>query len=112
MHTITIQHDAGEVSDGHHTFNELYEHRHALFLALMDVHALTAWLSAKHEGGTAFDGWFIAGIELPSGMITYHLPDRLMGRAMRTGAKVLDNGLPWDGHTSEDVIRRLHKSLT
>lgn len=81
----------GEVSDGYHTFNELYDHRHALFLALLSVHAgvLPTWMSRRHEDGSAFEGWFIAGIELPTGMISYHLPDRLWDACKALKADVL-----------------------
>ena len=60
------------VSDGYHTFKELYEHRVVLFVAL--ITALTqqeyhpsnkiCWKSKKHSDGTMYDGWFIAGIGL------------------------------------------------
>ena len=102
--------DIGETSDGYHTFNELYEHRHALFLALMAIYnasTINAWMSKKHSDGTSMDGWFIAGIELPTGQISYHLPDRLWSKCLRTQASVLPKAPVWDGHTSQDVITRL-----
>jgi hypothetical protein len=37
--------DMGDVSDGYHTFNELYEHRHMLFLMLMYSRCQDAWYS-------------------------------------------------------------------
>ena len=99
----------GNTSDGYHTFNELYEHRHYLFIALM--YALQnqgrTWLSSKHADKLSFDGWFIAGINLPTGPITYHLPNRLWIACVGAEAKVLDQAPPWDGHTSTDVLNRL-----
>lgn len=100
----------GSTSDGYHTFDELYEHRHALFLNLMKVY--DSWISTKHNDGTSFDDWFIAGITLDSGRdITYHLPARLWGYACKTGAKVLERAPVWDGHTSQDVVKRLYEEI-
>lgn len=101
--------DIGETSDGYHTFNELYEHRHALFMALAKTSEFLAWKSRLHADGTRFDGWFVAGIELPTGQITYHLPERLWDACP---AEVLERGRLWDGHTSDDVVQRLTEFAT
>lgn len=96
--------DKGEISDGYHTFNELYEHRHALFSALAAADPERAWKSTKHQDGSMFDGWFIAGMSLPAGPITYHLPMRLWDAF--PGIELETSPL-WDGHTSNDVVARL-----
>ncbi len=46
----------GETSDGYHTFNELYEHRHWLFLCLLAGHAgiYPMWMSKAHYDGSSF----------------------------------------------------------
>lgn len=99
--------DMGEVSDGYHTFNELYEHRHALFLALMhECGPDRAWFSEKHHDGTRLDGWFIAGLDIEEGPVTYHLPMRLWNAARHVGRR-LEVAPKWDGHTSADVVKRL-----
>lgn len=105
--------DTGSISDGYHTLNELYEHRHALFLALMYTQPDRSWYSHCHDDGSSYDGWFIAGMTLaPTGLtITYHLPDRLLEKAELTGASLLKNAPKWDGHTPQDVIERLYESL-
>lgn len=100
----------GETSDGYHTFNELYEHRHALFLALASL--TDSWMSKKHHDGSEMDGWFIAGIKLRSGDISYHLPMRIWDDCVKTGAEVLPKAPKWDGHTSNDVVDRLMKYAT
>lgn len=102
----------GETSDGYHSFNELYEHRHALFLALLSIKATGGWMSKKHDDGSEMDGWFIAGIRLKEGDISYHLPMHLWDACVKTGAEVLDKAPKWDGHTSKDVIDRLMKYAT
>ena len=101
-------------SDGYHTFAELYEHRHALFLALMRSNPDRSWVSLRHhDGEIPFEdpNWFIAGMDLGCEgypiQITYHLPAKLWNHAKATGAHILENGKEWDGHTSQDVVDRL-----
>lgn len=107
MPTITIPCKPGDVSDGYHTFDELYEHRCTLFLALMQAHPDRSWVSTKHHDGSEWDGWFIAGMRLPTGDVTYHLPSGMWSLACETGADVLTRGHEWDGHTSADVVKRV-----
>jgi hypothetical protein len=103
--------DVLQLSDGYHTFAELYEHRHALCLALMRAMPQHCWFSLRHaDGERCFGGtdWFIFGAELPgAGSVTYHLPVGLYPIAQATGAAELEKGRPWDGHTAADVVSRL-----
>lgn len=93
----------GNTSDGYHTFNELYEHRIALFIALMNAHREISWWSRFHSDGTFMEGWIIAGMNLPTGDITYHLPvDHIPLDIVE-----LHQAPPWDGHTPADVVKRL-----
>ena len=98
--------DMGKVSDGYHTFDELYEHRHRLFLLLVATYTSSAWASRKHSDGSSLDGWFICGMVLQEGQISYHLPDRLWPEVERLGI-VVDKAPEFDGHTSDDVVERL-----
>ena len=106
---IKIENGTGHISDGYHTFNELYEHRNLLFLLFLDwcdPEDTKPWRAPKHYDGTFYDNWFIVGCELKGKQVTYHLPIAFWD---------LCNFLPthdaaphpWDGHTSEDVIERL-----
>ena len=107
--------DPSLISDGYHTFAELYEHRHALTLALMRSQVSRSWFSRYHEDGKLpFDSghWFIVGIDLLTGTVTYHLPLRLWFAAAATGATELPTGKPWDGHRPQDVVSRLIKWAT
>jgi hypothetical protein len=97
----------GDVSDGHHTFDELYEHRCTLFAALMISHPACSWRSRLHADGSSWDGWWIGGIDLHGGTITYHLPEEKWALLDGTAVRTLDRAPEWDGHTSEDVVRRL-----
>lgn len=99
--------ETGKVSDGYHTFDELYEHRCVLFLALMQSGQAYAWKSRLHSDGTSFDGWFVAGIYTGKGrQITYHLPDKYWDECT---AGALPKAPEWDGHTSADVLERIQK---
>lgn len=106
MNNLVIPCKTDEISDGYHTFGELYAHRVSLFAALMVCNKKKAWMSKKHDDGSGYDGWFIAGIKLPTGDITYHLPDNYWGM-LSSRVKVLDRAPKWDGHTPTDVINRL-----
>jgi hypothetical protein len=107
-----------EVSDGYHTFDELYEHRITLFIALCrqrwarrDANHPYAgvWRSKLHADGTMYDGWFIMGIGKAKGLqISYHLPTSKWNET--DFAESLDRAPEWDGHTPGDVLERL-KSL-
>jgi len=104
-------------SDGYHTFKELYEHRITLFIALAKVYAETdfaewskecpnVWKSKLHSDGTSFDGWFILGIHKDKGrQITYHLPLEKWNET--EFAETLEKAPEYDGHKSEDVLKRL-----
>lgn len=71
----------GMVSDGYHTFDELYEHRIQLFLVLLAVAARRflniGWSKRHSDGELCFGGgWVLAWIELPSGLqIRYHIKE-------------------------------------
>lgn len=104
-----------DVSDGYHTFKELYDHRITLFIALCkslrQPYAPDIWRSKYHsDGELAFGGaWFVLGVLKEKGkQITYHLP---IDHWEETNfAETLDKAPDWDGHTSGDVLERL-KSL-
>lgn len=109
MNKLSIPCETGEVSDGYHTFNELYDHRCTLFLALMASNPALSWVSKKHHDESEWSGWFIAGMDLPTGTVTYHLPDSMWVAAGKTGASILESGKEWDGHTAADVVTRLRE---
>lgn len=101
-----------KISDGYHTFGELYEHRAMLFIALCSmVHLyskrLKVWKSQKHFDGTMYKGYFILGIGTKKGeQITYHLPMEYWNNAV---VDYRSRAPKFDGHTSKDVLERLKK---
>jgi hypothetical protein len=100
----------GAISDGYHTFQELYDHRCILFVYLLTSWPDT-WCSKLHDDGTMFEDYFIAGAVLPTGTITYHLHVKYWKTVERVVARVLPNAPKWDGHTPRDVVRRLESYL-
>ena len=107
MGILKVTCDTNEVSDGYHTFAELYDHRCHLFVALMRSHPAISWRADKHDDGSTFDGWFIAGMHLPTGDISYHLPMSMRVMLDGSGIVTREYAPKWDGHTSGDVIQRL-----
>nr|DAK67518.1 MAG TPA: Protein of unknown function (DUF551) [Caudoviricetes sp.] len=97
--------DVEKISDGYHTFADLYEQRLILSAALAKNNP-HAWKSKRHEDGSDpfGGGWFIMGFDTDEGCYTYHyeLKDWDLFQC-----KELDKGKPWDGHTSKDVRRLL-----
>ena len=102
--------DKGEISDGYHTFNELYDHRNLLYLNLMLCNVDISWYSKRHSDTSHYPGWFIAGIGLEEGTITYHLPDeeKYWDVLDKSNVKELGFAKDWDGHDSIQVMERLH----
>jgi hypothetical protein len=107
--------DTNKVSDGYHTFGELYEHRIVLYMLLCRLlqrppHNRKVWRSLLHSDGTHFDGWFVLGINTEPGIqVTYHLPvDKWH---ITECAETLEKAPDFDGHNSGDVLDRLTAML-
>ena len=108
--------DKGNISDGYHTFNELYEYR-LLYNASMfnelakqglyDVHK-----SKRHSDGTipfGDENWFIVQAELPTGQISNHYE---MKDWELFNVPEKEKANHYDGHTPQDVAKRLRNFLT
>lgn len=108
----TDESKVGSLSDGYHTFHDLYHHRCLLFIALMKSNKTRSWRSKRHNDGEVWPSWFVAGMDLPSGPITYHLPLWMWGLLDASNIRTLALAPPWDGHTSEDVAARLCSWIT
>lgn len=103
------------ISDGHHTFKELYDFRKMYNASLFnewaksnpptyDVHK--SW---KHNDGKLCfgGGWFIVVALLPSGQISNHYPREDWDLFKIPEVEVVK--YPYDGHTPNDVLRRLRQ---
>lgn len=98
--------DIGDLSDGSHTFRQLYYQRMMLFAALVKQNRDKAWKSLRHEDGELCfgGGWFIVGIDTPEGSYTYYYEDNYFSLF---DCVELEKGKHWDGHTEKDVTRLL-----
>lgn len=100
---------SGSTSDGHHTFDELYDYR-----MLYNVHAAHGWLAAgipvvkswKHsDGDLCFGGgWFIVTATLPTGQVSNHYKAEHWGLF---AVPEIDLPPEYDGHTPQDAAERL-----
>lgn len=104
--------DKSEISDGSHTFNELYRHRHALFIQLVNNTGGWRWVkSYLHHDMTSYDWyfivmWYVDGNFAGKNQVSYHLP---VEYRRKLDCTEVAKAPEWDGHTSEDVIERLLK---
>jgi hypothetical protein len=100
--------DIGDLSDGYHTFNQLYHQRAVLFATIVNQNRKRSWKSWKHsDGNYCFDSngeWFIVGIDTPAGSYTYHYSKEYWDMFK---CQELECGKEWDGHTDKDVERLL-----
>lgn len=103
----------GQISDGYHTFDELYEHRYELWLALCRVSSQFSnrdvWRCVYNADGSSYEGYFLLGIdligELPRKQLSYHLPMKYWNAC--DFAFTHASPYTYDGHTSADVLERL-----
>lgn len=122
--------DWSDVTDGYHTFGELYHYRalynaawlNELYDSLLDnrdhgyihSHHLKAWdihRSWKHsDGKDCFGGgWFIVMVDLPTGQVSNHYEAEYWDLFKIPEKK---RASKWDGHTPEEAAERLHNYLT
>lgn len=103
--------DMGEVSDGYHTFNELYYYRmlyNAAFFNLLPKE----WVhkSKRHNTGEECfgGGWFIVMANLPTGQISNHYELKDWDLFKVPEKEFADE---WDGHTPQEAANRLYEYL-
>lgn len=103
--------DKGEISDGYHTFNELYYYR-MLYNAAFFNSLPKSWVHKSkkhHDGEDCFGGgWFIVMANLPTGQISNHYELEDWDLFQIPEKAVADK---WDGHTPQKAAERLHKYL-
>ena len=97
--------NVANLSDGYHTFNELYHHRMILFAVICAVHKQKAWKSMKHDDGSMFDGYFVVGVNTKSGQYSFHYQSRYWDMF---DVQELEFAPEYDGHISDDICRLLN----
>lgn len=104
--------DTNNISDGYHTFGELYEFRKQYNAALFNSWALASQYnvhkSLRHNDGELCfgGGWFIVVAVLPTGQISNHykVEDWDLFNIPASSTALVE----FDGHTPADVIKRLN----
>ncbi len=110
--------EIGEVSDGYHTFNELYYYRmlyNAAFLNTLawyqdNINTFNIYKSKRHHTGEECfgGGWFIVMVDLPSGQVSNHYEMKYWDLFNIPEKEIADE---WDGHTPQEAAERLRKFI-
>ena len=101
---LTLPCDTSSVSDGHHTFCDLYDHRNMLWLLVLKHYPDIAFKTHRDENDVKEEDYFIAGLNTSFGQLTYHIPDIYW---QYLNVKELPKNEDYDNHTPEDVLTRL-----
>ncbi|WP_303840703.1 hypothetical protein [Selenomonas ruminantium] len=109
--SLQQEQEMGEVSDGYHTFNELYYYRmlyNAAFFNLLPE----GWVHKSkrhHTGEECFGGgWFIVMANLPTGQVSNHYELKDWDLFKVPEKEFADE---WDGHTPQEAAKRLYEYL-
>lgn len=111
---VKLQPNEGIISDGYHTFNELYDYRmlyNALWINCMDDNLLKEFNVHKskrhHDGEEPFGGgWFIIMADLPTGQVSNHYELKYWDYFECEERERADE---WDGHTPQEAAERMRK---
>lgn len=108
-----------ELSDGYHTFKQLYDQRALLLAVLMSTdyngeNIFHCWKSLKHNDPNfpMYEDMFIVGGTLPhvyNGDFTFHID---IGWWYKFKVEILDKAPEYDGHSVEDVMDRICEYLS
>ena len=97
-----------QISDGHHTFDDLYKNRLILFCTLCNTNPTISWKSRKHfdeEKDPMFNGDFIAGINTPEGIATYHFKLEFWDLFQ---IPEIENAPKYDHYDNATVLKRIY----
>lgn len=97
-----------DISDGYHTFEELYYQRMMLtktvaMAAITNFDKDAVYRSKLHSDGTMYKDFFIVVFNTPEGNFSYHY--HMMYWGVFDFLKELPNAEEFDGHTWKDVTR-------
>ena len=105
----------GEISDGYHTFNELYRYRMlynaAFFNILAKDGSIKMCKSRKHSDGEkcfGSDDWFIVMAILPTGQISNHYESKYWDLFNIPEKEI---AFEYDGHTPNEAADRIERYL-
>ena len=89
-----------DISDGYHTFDELYEHRVLLYILAIKGLPEKAYVKLDH-----YEGWDCIYQYINGNQISYHVPVKY--RDLYISECEVDNEHTYDGHTSQDVLNTI-----
>lgn len=101
-----------KISDGNHTFGDLYKQRAYLFSVICYQNIDFAWKSKKHfdeENDPMFNGDFVVGITTPLGEVSYHF--KLEFWDLFEDIKELDRAPRYDGYSPEEALVRIRSLI-
>lgn len=94
-----------DISDGYHTFSELYEHRCLLYLALIqNVESCNRYVVEEHYDGWDLIVWTVEAVN--DSQISYHVPIKYRHLYTNVQRRHKDE-YQYDGHTSDGVLETL-----
>lgn len=105
----------GDISDGYHTFNELYEFKMLYNAAFVNeyikTHPHAAEKATRHSDGKECfgGGWFVVNVMLPTGLISNHYKLNFENEFLFNCEDKFIAKFKYDGHTNQDVVERLKK---
>lgn len=88
--------DLSKNHDGYHTFEELYECRHVLYMSLVNNNKS---LFTKNKD---YKDWFCVVGDLGTGQISFHIPEKYWKMFLCE-----EKTHVFDGHNTKQVIERL-----
>lgn len=97
----------GDISDGYHTFDELYDHRCLLYIAWITSDGCPG---APYRIPDHYPGWDVLGVDTYGGQISYHVPAKYR-HLYESHIPLAGDGYQFDGHTSQVVIERIAKLI-
>lgn len=107
--------DMGEVSDGYHTFNELYRYRMLYNAAFFNLLARNGQVevckSRRHSDGEkcfGSDDWFVVMAMLPTGQVSNHYESKYWDLF---DVPERETAFRYDGHTPNEAADRLEQYL-
>lgn len=103
----------GDISDGYHTFDELYEHRCLLWIAFcLERHSQHPEEKAAFWLRDHYEGWDLLATDLLNKQVSYHIPKKFRYLYEGIVHEILGRSWEFDGHTPADVLQRLEDYCT
>jgi hypothetical protein len=95
------------ISDGNHTFADLYFQRMSLLSVICSCYPELSWKSKKHfdeENDPMYNDDFLAGINTSEGVVTYHIKLKYWDLF---DIPEIERGPKYDGYNNNEALRRI-----